>query len=67
MWITILITLLVFSLSASSSFLIYKFGSKIALVDIPNARSSHSTPIPRGGIGVLLAFIITWFLISVRV
>ncbi len=38
--------------------LIYKYGAKFGLTDIPNERSSHSTVVPRGGgIGILLSFV----------
>ncbi len=47
-----------FFLSALGSFLIYRFGTYIALVDEPNERSSHSILTPRSGsIGIFLAFI----------
>jgi Fuc2NAc and GlcNAc transferase len=45
-------------LSTMSAILIYKFGFRIGLVDVPNERSSHTIPIPRsGGIGIWLTFI----------
>lgn len=54
------ITLVVaFLLSFTISFLIYKFGKQIGLLDIPNERSLHKHPIPRGG---GLAFIFTFLL-----
>lgn len=50
-------------LSAVCSFVISKYGNKIASMDNPNERSSHSTPTPRGGgIGMLLAFVVLGFL-----
>jgi len=43
-----------------TSILFYYFGTHLNIVDIPSARSSHSTPIPRGaGLGILFAFILT--------
>ena len=40
--------------------IITRFGSHVGLVDIPNERSSHRSATPRGGgIGILLAFILT--------
>ena len=46
-------------LSVVSSAVISRFSSSIALVDIPNERSSHSLPTPRGGgIGIWIALII---------
>lgn len=51
-------SLLSFFLSVLSSALVSRFGSKIALVDAPNERSSHSFPTPRGGgIGIWIAFL----------
>lgn len=41
------------------TFLVRKFAIKKAILDIPNERSSHSVPTPRGG-GVAIA--VTWFL-----
>ena len=49
------------SLSSGSlgALLIYKYGVKIGLADIPNERSSHSIIVPKGGgIGILLSFIL---------
>ncbi len=38
---------------------IEQFGSKLGLIDLPNERSSHSKPTPKGGgIGILFVFII---------
>src|SRR3989337_3864184 len=57
--ITILISFLLSVLTAS---IISQVGSKTALVDHPNYRSSHSLPTPRGGgIGIWLAFVIIGF------
>ena len=54
--ITILLSFLLSVLTAS---IISQIGSKTALVDHPNYRSSHSLPTPRGGgIGIWLAFVI---------
>src|SRR3990172_9627848 len=54
--ITILLSFLLSVLTAS---IISQVGSKTALVDHPNYRSSHSLPTPRGGgIGIWLAFVI---------
>src|SRR3972149_2347000 len=52
--ITILLSFLLSVLTAS---IISQVGSKTALVDHPNYRSSHSLPTPRGGgIGIWLVF-----------
>jgi len=51
--------LLSIHLSIVSSVVISKFSSRIASVDIPNERSSHSLPTPRGGgIGIWIALIL---------
>jgi len=53
-----------FLISAACSVFVSKFGHKIALVDKPNERSSHSQPIPRGGgIGIWISFMIFGFFI----
>ena len=47
---TIILSILIsFLFVACSAVLIQRFGSRTALVDIPNERSSHSIPTPRGG------------------
>src|SRR3990172_12229084 len=44
---------------------ISRIGHRLALIDNPNIRSSHSLPTPRGGgIGIWLAFVIIGLLIS---
>ena len=58
-----------FFISFLSGFLgawgIMKYGDIIGINDIPNNRSSHSQAIPKGGgIGVLLAFILSSLLLS---
>ena len=41
---------------------ISRIGHRLALIDNPNIRSSHSLPTPRGGgIGIWLAFVIVGF------
>ncbi|PIV40515.1 MAG: hypothetical protein COS28_08460 [Nitrospirae bacterium CG02_land_8_20_14_3_00_44_33] len=53
-----------FSLSAFCSFLMSKLGFKIALIDKPNERSSHSLPTPRGGgIGIWFSFLVVFLLL----
>jgi Fuc2NAc and GlcNAc transferase len=48
---------------AAGAVIIYKFGRKIASLDVPNERSSHSIPTPRGGgVGIWLAFMIVGIL-----
>jgi UDP-N-acetylmuramyl pentapeptide phosphotransferase/UDP-N-acetylglucosamine-1-phosphate transferase len=47
----------IFSLFCAAT--ISKIGHRLALIDNPNIRSSHSLPTPRGGgIGIWLAFVI---------
>ena len=54
-----LIPIVSFFISAMCSFMIYKVAHRFALIDVPNERSSHVIPTPRGGgIGICLAFII---------
>jgi len=44
------------------SILIDRFGGKVGLIDIPNERSSHEKPTPRGGgIGIWLSFMLAVF------
>lgn len=59
MQVTILLSIISFFLSLTSVFLIKKVLSR-QLIDIPNERSSHTQPTPRGGgLGFILAFAIT--------
>jgi len=61
-FLSILLSIL---LSAVSSAIILRFSSSIALVDIPNERSSHSIPTPRGGgIGICIALVIVGVFIT---
>lgn len=53
-----IIYLLIFSSSFLLTFLVKVFAKKKALFDIPNERSSHTIPTPRGG---GLAIALTWF------
>ena len=54
-----MIYLVVLALSFVLTILVRKFAIKKAILDIPNERSSHSVPTPRGG-GVAIA--VTWFI-----
>ncbi len=48
------------------AWLIKKFGAKLNLIDLPNGRSSHSEPTPKGGgIGILFAFVLTSLFLQV--
>lgn len=50
-------------LAAGGAWFMSRFAYKLGLVDIPNDRSSHTLPTPRGGgLGVLLAFVVAAFL-----
>ena len=60
-FITIILPFL-FSLFCAAA--ISRIGHRLALIDNPNIRSSHSLPTPKGGgIGVWLAFVIIGLLI----
>lgn len=58
MIIEIILLILIALLSCIFSFQIRNFAKKKSILDIPNARSSHSIPTPRGG-GI--AIILVWF------
>lgn len=51
--------LLILILSFTGTFIIIKVAVKKNILDIPNVRSSHSTPTPRGG-GI--AIVLSWYL-----
>jgi UDP-N-acetylmuramyl pentapeptide phosphotransferase/UDP-N-acetylglucosamine-1-phosphate transferase len=45
------------SLGALGAWLMSRWGSRLGFIDYPQARSSHCSPIPRGGgIGIVVAF-----------
>lgn len=55
-----------FLLGVLGAYLMVKFGFRMKFVDIPNSRSSHSKPTPKGGgIGILLSFILSSLLIHI--
>jgi len=56
-WIILISSLLI--LSFSLTWIIRSWALKHKIIDIPNIRSSHSKPTPRGG---GLAIVITWYL-----
>lgn len=62
----IIFSLFSFFIGFISALLITKFGQKLGLVDIPNIRSSHKHPTPRGGgIGIpIAAGIVTFILLK---
>jgi len=55
----LLLYIFIFLLSFILTYIIKEIAIKKSLVDIPNDRSSHSTPTPHGG-GIAIA--ITWFI-----
>ncbi|MCF6365104.1 MAG: glycosyltransferase family 4 protein [Bacteroidales bacterium] len=57
MMVSLLIAVFIFSFLLT--FFVKKFAEKKSIVDIPNERSSHIAPTPRGG-GI--AIVIVWFL-----
>ena len=51
---------IVFFLTLIFIFIILRFATELQLIDIPNRRSIHKNPIPRGaGIGIVLAVLLT--------
>jgi len=57
---TLLIYVLNLLIGSLGAILVMKFGHRFDLVDLPNGRSSHLTPTPKGGaIGILLGFIVS--------
>lgn len=58
----------VFSLGALGALVVNVYGRKLALLDIPNERSSHEKVTPRGGgIGILATFVLCSILYSVPI
>jgi UDP-N-acetylmuramyl pentapeptide phosphotransferase/UDP-N-acetylglucosamine-1-phosphate transferase len=49
----------IFLLSFALTFFVRKWAIRKAIIDLPNDRSSHSIPTPRGG---GLAVVVTWFI-----
>ncbi|WP_454833104.1 MraY family glycosyltransferase [Pseudomonas veronii] len=55
-WLIVVVALLSFALTAG----LRRYALARSIIDIPNARSSHSVPTPRGGgIAIVLAFLLT--------
>lgn len=45
-------------ISAAGAWFMSRYAYRIGLIDVPNGRSSHALPTPRGGgVGILLAFV----------
>ncbi len=62
---TLIIPLMVFFVSMIGTRLLIGFLTRGQALDIPNARSSHSVPIPSGGgIAVIGALLVAWFLVG---
>jgi Fuc2NAc and GlcNAc transferase len=55
----ICIYIIVFLLSFTGTFIIIKVAHRKNILDVPNLRSSHTEPTPRGG---GLAIVLTWYL-----
>ncbi|GAF85314.1 unnamed protein product, partial [marine sediment metagenome] len=61
----LLCSIISFVIGFVSAFIISKFGFKLGLTDIPNERSAHDKPIPKGGgIGIPIAVALTIFLFT---
>ena len=57
----ILIAALVFAFSTLLTWVVFTFASRRGLLDIPNERSSHVRPVPRGGgLAIVIASMIGW-------
>ena len=57
-----------FLLSVGLTYLIRYYAQRTAIVDIPNERSSHKTPTPRGGgLAIILVFFVGLFLLREQV
>ncbi|MCB2195282.1 MAG: glycosyltransferase family 4 protein [Bacteroidetes bacterium] len=57
--IVVLISVGLLFLSFILTFFIKQIASRLSIIDIPNERSSHKTPTPRGG---GLAIVISWYI-----
>lgn len=55
----IVLSIILVSISFGLTFLIKKVALRLKIIDIPNQRSSHVIPTPRGG---GLAIVITWYI-----
>lgn len=55
-WLIVLVALLSFLMTG----LLRRYALARSIIDVPNARSSHSVPTPRGGgVAIVLAFLVT--------
>lgn len=67
-WMLVIFLLVILLLSYFSTNLVRKIAVKKSIIDIPNHRSSHTIPTPRGG-GLAIAlvwfvFLIVWFVLG---
>ena len=54
-WIVLAVALISFLMTA----VLRRYALSRSIIDIPNARSSHSVPTPRGGgVAIVLAFLV---------
>ena len=59
--------LLVFFLSCGLTGLLRRYALKKMLLDIPNQRSAHSTPMPRGGgLAFVISFLVMWVILALN-
>ena len=59
--------LLVFFLSCGLTGLLRRYALKKMLLDIPNQRSAHSTPMPRGGgLAFVISFLVMWVIFALN-
>ena len=57
-----------FILGVTGAWLIARLGNRLGMVDLPNERSSHVQPIPKGGgVGILAAFILSSILLHIPI
>lgn len=62
-WLILTVLLLSFSLTA----LLRRYALARSIMDIPNARSSHSVPTPRGGgVAIVVAFLLALVVVAVE-
>lgn len=54
--VSVIIAFFAFTLACIGTWLVRRYALKMSLMDIPNARSSHTQPVPRGGgLGIVVA------------
>jgi Fuc2NAc and GlcNAc transferase len=61
----ILVTLAAFSVALIATGLMHRYALQRNLIDVPNARSSHASPTPRGGgVAIVFAFFVAALLLN---